>query len=298
MERKKPTRMVYAAAAAAVALAAGCHPSRSVSDYLSAGDQAMQKTELSQAEENYRAAAGLAPNDPRVHVALGNLYIFEQRPTLAQAEFLKVLELDPANAAAHSALGGLYEGQSQLGAAEEQFRAAVALKPSESNYRLSLGELLAKQGKAVEAEAEMRTAIGLAPKNARAHLALANLLNTMPARKSEADAEFAQVRLLDPHLLPVPAPAAAPPAAEAAATPAAAAPSGATAAKAAKFKPLNRRFKLTHDSPVYQAADSGTSVVGQVHRGKFVHVTGIQGNYLQVTLRNGTVGFIPVTAAE
>jgi hypothetical protein len=39
-------------------------------------------------------------------------------------------------------------------------------------------------------------------------------------------------------------------------------------------------------------------VVGQVHRGKFVHVTGIAGDWLQVKLRNGTVGFIPVTAAE
>jgi len=29
-----------------------------------------------------------------------------------------------------------------------------------------------------------------------------------------------------------------------------------------------------------------------------VHVTGITGDWLQVTLRNGTVGFIPVTAAE
>jgi tetratricopeptide (TPR) repeat protein len=299
MQRKKWTGLPYAlvawTAAAALALLTGCHPGHSVDDYLRAGDQAMQKTELSQAEENYRAAAGLAPNDPRVHVALGNLYVFQQRPSLAQAEFLKVLELDPANAAAHSALGGLYDGQAQPGAAEEQYRAAVALRPSDASYRLALGELLAKTGKSGEAEAEMRTAIGLAPKNARAHLALANLLNALPNRKGEADAEFAEVRALDPHLLP----AAAPPAAEAATPPASAAPpAAAPAGKQAKFKALNRRFKLTHDSPVYQAADSGTSVVAQVHRGKWVHVTGIQGNYLQVTLRNGTVGFIPVTAAE
>lgn len=296
MLRNKSARLSYAlaaCAAAALALAAGCHRGRSVDGYLSAGDQAMQKTELPQAEENYRAAAGLAPNDPRVHIALGNLYVFEQRPSLAQAEFLKVLELDPGNAAAHSALGGLYDSQSKPGAAEEQYRAAVALRPFDPSYRLGLGELLAKQGKPTEAEAEMRTAVGLAPKNARAHLALANLLNGIPARKSEADAEFAEVRALDPHLLPEAAPAA-PPAAAPAAAPGAPAPG----VKQAKFKALNRRFKLTRDSPVYQAADSGTSVVGQVHHGKWVRVTGIQGNYLQVTLRNGTVGFIPVAAAE
>ena len=44
--------------------------------------------------------------------------------------------------------------------------------------------------------------------------------------------------------------------------------------------------------------EDGWTVVAHVHHGRFVHVTGIQGDWLQVTLRNGTVGFIPVSAAE
>ena len=289
MQGKERTGLPYALAACvavvALALLGGCqHREQSVNDYLRSGDRAMQRTDLSQAEKDYRAAAALSPADPRVHVALGSLYVFEQKPSLAQAEFLKVLELDPNNPAAHSALAALYEGQSQMGAAEGQYRAAVALKPSDAGYRLALGQLLAKENKSAEAEAEMRTAIGLAPKNARAHLALANLLNALPNRKAEANAEFAEVRALDPHLMTAAAPAPAP-------TPT-------SAVKEAKFKTLNRRFKLTHNSPVYKAADSATAVVAHVHRGYWVHVTGIQGSYLQVTLRNGTVGFIPVTAAE
>jgi tetratricopeptide (TPR) repeat protein len=288
MQREERAGLPFACAlwaAAALVLLGGCqHRQESVNNYLRAGDQAMQQTNLSQAEKDYRAAAALSPADTRAHVALGSLYVLEQKPDLAQAEFVKVLELDPANPAAHSALGALYEEQSHNGAAEEQYRAAVVLKPSDTGYRLALGRLLAKEGKSSEAEAEIRTAIGLAPKNARAHLALANLLNGLPNRKAEADAEFAEVRALDPHLLPAAAPAPV-----AAATP---------ALKEAKFKALNRRFKLMHNSPVYKAADSGTAVVAHVHRGKWVHVTGIQGNYLQVTLRNGTVGFIPVSAAE
>ena len=136
MQRKERAGLPYASAAwiaaAAMVVLAGCRGrQQSVNDYLNAGDQAMQKTELSQAEKNYQAAAALSPADPRVHIALGNLYVFEQKPSLAQAEFLKVLELDPANAAAHSALGALYEQQSQAGAAEEQYSAAVALRPSD-----------------------------------------------------------------------------------------------------------------------------------------------------------------------
>jgi tetratricopeptide (TPR) repeat protein len=310
MERKQRTflRKVRAralalsvAAALGIGLIAGCH-GESASDYLSAGDAAMQKGQLPQAEQNYQAAAKAAPNDPRVHVALGNLYLFEQKPTLAQPEFMKVLELEPANAVAHSALGEIYESQSQMGAAEEQYRAAVALKPADPAYRLQLGSLLAKVNKLIWAESEIRTAIGLQPKNARAHLALANVLSAIPSAKTEADAEYAEARALDPHLMAATPPVAGTPApvapvanpAEAAAVPAPAAPGG----KRAKLKPLNRKFKLTKDSAVYQQPDGSTTAVGQVHRGHFVHVTGIQGNWLQVTLHNGTVGFIPVSAAE
>ncbi len=285
------------AIAASLILALGCHH-KTVDEYLSDGDAAMQKTQLPEAEQSYKAAAAAAPNDPRTHVALGNLYLFEQKPAQAQAEFMRVLELEPANVVAHSALGGLYEAQSQLGSAEEQYRAAVALKPADPAYRLQLGSLLARTRRAGAAEAELRTAIGLQPKNAQAHLALANLLITLPNGKTEADAEYAEVRALDPHLLPPPAtaveaaspaPPGAAPTAEAAAAPAAA---------QHKLKPVNRKFKLFRDSPVYQGPDSSTAVVGQVHRGRFVHVTGIQGDWLQVTLRSGTVGFIPVKAAE
>ena len=313
MERKQRTFLrnvraralaLSAAAALGMGLIAGCH-GQSASDYLSDGDAAMQKGQLPQAEQNYQAAAKAAPNDPRVHVALGNLYFVEQKPTLAQSEFMKVLELEPSNTVAHSALGGVYEAQSQMGAAEEQYRAAVALKPADPAYRLQLGSLLAKVNSPVWAEGEIRTAIGPQPENAQAHLALANLLNATPNGKTEADAEYAEARALDPHLMaptppvagaPPPAPAApaANPGAEAAAAPPPAAPGG----KRAKLKPLNRKFKLTKDSAVYQQPDGSASAVGQVHRGHFVHVTGIQGNWLQVTLHNGTVGFIPVSAAE
>lgn len=293
------TLALAAAAMLGVGLMAGCHH-QSVDDYLSAGEAAMQKTELPQAEQNYQAAAKAAPNNPRVHVALGNLYVFEQKPTLAQAEFMRVLKLEPANAAAHSALGGIYESEGQMGGAEEQYRAAVALKPGDPGYRLRLGTLLAKLKRGGWAEVELRTAIGLQPKNAQAHLALANLLNATPDGKAEADAEYAEVRALDPHLLAAPPPTAAASVTPGAApsTEAAAAPPAAPAVTQPKLRKLNRKFKLTKDSPVYLGSDNSTSVVGHVHRGHFVHVTGIQGNWLQITLRNGTVGFIPVTAAE
>jgi tetratricopeptide (TPR) repeat protein len=281
-------------AGAMILIVAGCHHT-SPDDLLAEGDADMQATKLADAETAYQQAVKIAPNDPRVHIALGNLYIFEHKPGDAQVEFMKVLEIDPKNAATHVALGNLYNDQSQRGLAENQYRAAVALEPDRDSYHLDLGEVLRQEGKTAEAEDQIRTAIGLSPKNAKAHLALANLLATEPDRAAEANAEFDEVRALDVKLLPAPvATTAATAPAEAPATTTA----SAAGAAAPQVKPLNKLFLLTKNSPVYQNPDTTSSTVGQVRRKKYVHVTGIAGDYLQIKLKNGTIGFIPVAAAE
>jgi tetratricopeptide (TPR) repeat protein len=272
---------------------AGCHR-KSAEDFLAEGDAAMQATKLADAEKAYEEAVKLAPNDPRTHIALGNLYIFEHKPGDAQIEFMKVLEIDPKNAATHVALGNLYSDQSQHGLAENQFRAAVALEPDRTNYHLDLGQTLRQEGKSKDAEDQIRTAIGLNPKDAHAHLALANLLASDPARAAEARTEMEQVTALDPKLAPPPAATAGAPAESSATTATASAPAGG----AAKIKPLNKLFLLTKNSSVYQNPDETSGVIGQVRRKKYVHVTGITGNFLQIKLKNGTIGFIPVAAAE
>ena len=290
------TGAMVAAGALFLIVATGCHH-KSAEDYLAEGDSNMQSTKLADAEKAYQEAVKLAPNDPRTHIALGNLYVFEHKQAEAQIEFMKVLEIDPKNAATHVALGNLYNDQNQRGLAENQYRAAVTLEPDRSNYHVDLGEILRQEGKTGEAEDQIRTAIGLNPKDAKAHLALANLLAAQPARAAEANAEFDEVRALDSKLMP--APAAAP---AVGAAPAGAAPTTTTAsageAGAPKVKPLNKLFLLTKNSPVYQNPDETSSTIGQVRRKKYVHVTGIAGDYLQIRLKNGTIGFIPVAAAE
>jgi tetratricopeptide (TPR) repeat protein len=281
---------------------AGCQH-KSVEDSLAAGDLAMQNTKLADAESDYQAAVAAAPNDPRPYVALGNLYAFEQKPSQAEAQYTKALELDPHNTAAHEALGNIFVSQSEPGHAEEQFRAAVAIDPVDPSYRINLAGLLQKQGKLGEAEAQLRAAIGLDGKNAHAHLALANLLSADPERSAEAQAEFAEVRALDPSLLtngtpaPVAAPAPTPSPVESPET-TAAPPPPAPASAMPKVRPLNRKFLLAHDSPVYDTPQESGNVVAQVHRRKFVRVTGITGKWLRVQLKNGTVGYIPASAAE
>ncbi|HKD66553.1 MAG TPA: hypothetical protein VKB84_06905 [Candidatus Binataceae bacterium] len=296
-------------------LAFGCGR-RSASDYIKAGDQALHDNQVGNAQEDYEAAVKLAPNDPQAHLKLGDFYMFEHNYPAAENEYTKVASLQPLNALSRASLAKLYSARSQWSSAENQMRAAVVLNPASAEYRRQLALILNQRRQLGQAEIELRTAVGLSPGDARLHLALANFLITLPNERNAADEEFARVRQIDPSLLPAtsaPAPeAAAPPSEAAGAAPAApppapsvasapppAAPISGTAASAANpVRPLNRKFLLTHNSPVYQNADAGSPVLAQVHRRKYVHVTGIAGSWLQVTLRNGTVGFIPSSAAE
>jgi tetratricopeptide (TPR) repeat protein len=264
----------------------------SVEDYLTAGDQAMQSDRLAEAESDYQQAARIAPNDARPHLVLADLYILELKAPQAAAESMKALKLDPKNPRPHAALALAYRAQSKFGPAEAQGRAAVALAPADAEYRLSLGATLQSEQKLGAAEAEYRTAEGLEPRNAHAYLALAMLLNTEPNRQSDAQAEFAQVKALDPSLMPANVkPVSAP---SPAGTPAPAA----TPVKAPTMKETDQRFLLTHNSPVYDSTSNDARVIAQVHRRKYVHVTGVGANWLRIQLSNGTIGFIPVTAAE
>jgi len=304
-ERRQIANLIIAAAITAGALSifvlAGCQH-KSVDDSLTAGDLAMHKTKFADAESDYQQAVATAPNDPRPYVALGNLYAFEQKPSQAETEYSKALELDPHNTAAHTALGNIFVSQSEPGHAEEQFRAAVAIAPVNPSYRINLAALLQKQDKLGEAEAQLRAAIGLNGKNAHAHLALGKLLSADPERSAEAQAEFAQARALDASLLaggvptPVAAPSAAPSPMESPET--IVTPSTGPEGAMPTVRPLNRRFLLAHDAPVYDIPQENGNVVAQVHRHRFVRVTGITGKWLRIKLKNGTIGYIPASAAE
>jgi tetratricopeptide (TPR) repeat protein len=280
-------------------LAFGC-ARRSPGDYLKAGDQAMHDNQLGNAQEDYETAVKLAPNDPKTHLKLGDLDLFEHNYPAAEVEYTKAVGLDPDDPENHLTLAKLYSARSQWGSVENQLRAAVALDPSSAEYRRELAQVLNRRNQVGQAEIELRTAAGLAPGDAKLHLALANFLVTIPNERPSADEEYARVRELDPTLVPEsatpPAESSAAPPALASTAPPPAAPAAMTAPK--PLKPLHRRFLLTHNSPVYQNANSSSGVLAQVHRRKWVRVTGITGDWLQVTLRDGTVGFIPTSAAE
>jgi uncharacterized protein YgiM (DUF1202 family) len=63
-------------------------------------------------------------------------------------------------------------------------------------------------------------------------------------------------------------------------------------------KPIKKRFLLSRSSRVYQRPDAGSIVVAHVKAKSHVTVIGITGDWLQIKLSSGKVGFIPTQAAE
>ena len=92
--------------------------------------------------------------------------------------------------------------------------------------------------------------------------------------------------------------AAEPSAPAARALPATTATPVAPPATPSKIKATKKRFLLTHSSSVYEKPDKASAVAGHVRHGTHVNVTGVTGDWLQVKLSSGKVGFIPSSAAE
>lgn len=67
---------------------------------------------------------------------------------------------------------------------------------------------------------------------------------------------------------------------------------------AAEIEPASGHLKLKKDSEVYARPSRLSKKVARVHAGKYVNVTGATRYYLRVTLKNGTVGYVPTAVVE
>ena len=293
MAEKYRGAIIFSLFVSAIIVSTGCQK-MATEDWMSEGNKAVSAGKTADAERDYLHAVRVAPGDFHAHLALGGVYQREHNLALAEEEFMTAVELNPRDSESHAKLARIYFDQSRWFLAEEQYRAAVALDQARAAYRIGLGQTLSRENRPSAAEQELVTAAGLEPTNADAHFQLAELLRATPGEEMDAQYEYEQAHSLDTKYIDPNAPAAASPA------PASSAPAAQASAAPAKpqIKPVNRRFLLTKNSKVYEAPDQNSSIVGAVHQRKYVQVTAIEGDWLQVRLRNGSVGFVPAVAAE
>ncbi len=62
--------------------------------------------------------------------------------------------------------------------------------------------------------------------------------------------------------------------------------------------PYDKQFLLTADAAVRTAPNEFADKVAEVHRGRYIHVVGQALNYLKIRMKDGTEGYVPMTAAQ
>jgi hypothetical protein len=63
-------------------------------------------------------------------------------------------------------------------------------------------------------------------------------------------------------------------------------------------RPADKVFLLTHDAAVLDKPNRWGKKVAEVHASKNVHVVGLSLDYMQIRMKSGLEGFIPMTALE
>lgn len=147
------------------------------------------------AEDTYKRAVALRPEDWGGYYELGAFYYRCGRNTEAAVEFARVLEITPDNALAHATLGGVMQLLHKDAEAEQHLKRSIELQPSYAAYT-NLGALYLRQRRWAEAASTTRRAleINASDWNAWANLGLAS---EWLDRKSDAEKAYRneQVRL-------------------------------------------------------------------------------------------------------
>ncbi len=186
---RKATRWVYAATAAAFAVAVtfgvlhGTARSGPARAQLSPNGQRLfamgtyywkQRTQdgLPKSVRYFRSVIKSDPKNARGYAALAQAYAIEgdygyapmkHAYALARRFARTALELDPRLAQAHAAMGIAEDLDGTRGAAREQYREAIALDPGYATAHQWYGSALLLQGRPREAMAELRSALQLDP---------------------------------------------------------------------------------------------------------------------------------------
>jgi len=128
--------------------------------------------QLGQAEAQNLIAKQLAPNDPTIHINLGQIYSEEKKWQEAQKEFEQALEVDPHNTKALWQLAEFLTARNQTSQALDRVHQYVSANPDDKNGHVVFGVLNSQSKNYGLAQAELARAIQLDPTDVQAYLEL------------------------------------------------------------------------------------------------------------------------------
>ncbi len=140
-----------------------------------AGMLAEGKKDLKKAEEHYKAAGAIAPDDPLWHDRLGLLYIEMKQKALAGTQFQQAVRCPRLSflAAVHYAAFLTYCGQPFK--STQVIKQLVPIKPYSADVHHALASSYRVTGRLHEAELELRKALALNPRRNQSYQLLASL---------------------------------------------------------------------------------------------------------------------------
>jgi tetratricopeptide (TPR) repeat protein len=134
-----------------------------------------QLDQVKPAEDQFRVAQQISPQDPATHSNLGLVYVRAKRWSDAQKEFEAALRLNPQDENALGQLVDLLVRQGMHEKAIARVQEYLATYPNDANAHVMLGVLRKKSNENDSARTEFERAIQLSPSSTPAYLQLAEL---------------------------------------------------------------------------------------------------------------------------
>jgi Flp pilus assembly protein TadD len=168
-----------------------------VRKHLARAAELIHQDKVEQAEQEYRAALQLSPNDPDVLVPLsGDLENMERWDEAMQVA-RQALRADPNNDMAHVNLGIALGSTDDPAGAEAEFHEALRIDPKNDWAHYNLGVALVIKGDQEGAIAQYREALRLNPKNDSAHYGMGKRLEHKGDKRGALE-EYHQAYMLVP----------------------------------------------------------------------------------------------------
>lgn len=173
--------------------------------YAAKGEELANQSKYKEAEQEYRQAVNLEPNNPKWHRKLGAILYVNKNLAEAEAELKEAIRLNPRHYEYHLMLATILETQAETDykkdvEAEAEYREAIRLSGKDGSFTGSfhgrLGRFFAKRARYAQAEAEFREAIRLEPDFKLYQEELADILDKQ-GKTEEAKAVREKIKQLE-----------------------------------------------------------------------------------------------------
>jgi tetratricopeptide (TPR) repeat protein len=162
-----------------------------------AGDKFSKEKQWRGAENEYRQAVEIEPNQPQWRNDLANALFNLQKWVEADSQLREALRLDPNYVQSHANLGLLLLREGRWVDAEKEFREAIRLQPATAIWQGYVGASLMGQKKYSKAETAFSEAVRLEPSKADWYYQLGRSHHERE-RWKEAEEQFNMAVRLDP----------------------------------------------------------------------------------------------------